>query len=195
MKSEEGAGVHVGFDVGATNMRVARVSAEGLGQTRKVATPRDAHEGVSLLAKLIRECAGGARLSGVAGGVAAIITKETIFRVPNLEGWTNFDLREALAEELGVYVQLHNDADLAALGEAVYGAGAGKRLVAYVGVGTGVGTARIVDGRIDSGVFDFEAGDQNLDVTGTKTPEEPGSGGSLYRSFWRSSERRASRRV
>ena len=183
MKSEDGAGVHVGFDVGATNMRVARVSAEGLGQTRKVATPRDAHEGVSLLAKLIRECAGGARLSGVAGGVAAIITKETIFRVPNLEGWTNFDLREALAEELGVYVQLHNDADLAALGEAVYGAGAGKRLVAYVGVGTGVGTARIVDGRIDSGVFDFEAGHQILDVTGTKTLEELVSGGAFTDRF------------
>lgn len=53
---------------------------------------------------------------------------------------------------------LANDADLVGLGEAVYGAGKGYKVVAYFTVSTGVGGARIVNKRIDKGVFSFEPG-------------------------------------
>ncbi|MBI2612632.1 ROK family protein [Candidatus Kaiserbacteria bacterium] len=183
MKLEEGAGVHVGFDVGATNMRIARVMARGIREARRVATPSDVHEGVRLLARLIRECAEGEPLAAIAGGVPAVVSEGHMYRAPNLEGWTNFDLRDALSRELGAVVKIHNDADLAALGEATYGAGRGMRVVAYVGVGTGIGTARIVDGHIDGGAFDLEAGHQILDVKGTQTLESLVSGGAFMKRF------------
>src|SRR3989344_5374680 len=180
---EARAGSYVGFDMGATSMRVARVMAEGIGESQKIATPRDVQEGVRLLARLIHECAEGEPLAAVAGGVPAVVSEGHMYRAPNQEGWTNFNMREALAEALGVPVQIHNDADLAALGEAVYGAGTGKRIVAYVGVGTGIGTSRVVEGRIDNGVYDFEAGHQIIEVSGTGTLESLASGGAFSKRF------------
>ncbi len=156
-------GTYVGFDVGATTMRVARVSEEGISPPRKVATQSDVEDGVRVLAQLIRECAGDEPLLAVAGGVPAIVSLGRIYRVPNKEGWTNFDLR--------------------GLGEAIYGAGVGKRVVAYIGVGTGVGTPRIVDGHIDKGAFDFEAGHQIVDFGSGKSLEELISGGAFEKRF------------
>ncbi|MBI4080119.1 ROK family protein [Candidatus Kaiserbacteria bacterium] len=174
---------HVGFDVGATSMRIARITADGVGEPRKVATPRDVQEGVALLVQLIRESAESEPLAAVAGGVPAVVSEGRIYRVPNQEGWTNFNLRGALLDELGVAVEIHNDADMAALGEATYGAGAGTRVVAYIGVGTGIGTARVVEGRIDSGAFDLEAGHHIIEAAAGKSLEELVSGGAFSKRF------------
>lgn len=176
-------GAYIGFDVGATNLRVARVYPDRIEEPRKVATPSDVQDGVHKLTELIRECASDEPLAGVAGGVPAIVSRGRTFRMPNKEGWTNFDLRGALERELGVSVSIENDADLAGLGEAIYGAGAGKRIVVYIGVGTGVGTARIVDGQIDKGTFDFEAGHQIVDLGSGKSLEELVSGGAFEKRF------------
>lgn len=176
-------GAYVGFDVGATNMRIARVTANGIGEPRKIPTPSDVQEGTRLLAQLIRECAEGEKPVAVAGGVPAVVAGGRIFRVPNREGWTNFDLRAALSHALDAPVDIHNDADLAALGEAGYGAGIGKRVVAYIGVGTGIGTARVVSGRIDGGAYDFEAGHQIIDALRMETLEGLASGGALEKRF------------
>ena len=57
-------------------------------------------------------------------------------------------------------VFLENDAALAGLGEAVFGAGKGKKIVAYLTISTGVGGCRIVDGKIDENSQGFEPGHQ-----------------------------------
>jgi len=44
------------------------------------------------------------------------------------------------------------------LGEAVYGAGKGKSIVAYVTLSTGIGGAKIVDGKVEKTYFGFEPG-------------------------------------
>ncbi|MBI4094177.1 ROK family protein, partial [Candidatus Kaiserbacteria bacterium] len=125
-------GTCVGFDIGATTMRVARVSVKGVDEPKKVATPNDVEAGAHLLVQLIHECVGDEPLAAVAGGVPAIVSEGRIYRVPNKAGWTNFDLRGALARAFGVPVSIENDADLAGLGEAIYGAGVGRRIVAYI---------------------------------------------------------------
>jgi glucokinase len=66
-------------------------------------------------------------------------------------GWDDFPLAQWTQETLGVPVVLNNDCDAAALAEARYGAGAGKKAVFYVTVGTGVGGGFVVDSQLYRG--------------------------------------------
>ena len=56
-----------------------------------------------------------------------------------------------LADRLGLPVTLEHDAKAAALGEYHYGAGRGERDMVYIVVGTGVGSALILDGKVHRG--------------------------------------------
>jgi predicted NBD/HSP70 family sugar kinase len=60
-------------------------------------------------------------------------------------------LRDYLSERFGTHVVVDNDAGLAALGELVYGAGAGEKSLALLTLGTNVGMGIVVDGRIYRG--------------------------------------------
>ncbi|MEK7520191.1 MAG: ROK family protein [Patescibacteria group bacterium] len=151
------------FDIGGTHMRVA-TSNDGatLGVVKEAPTPQDFGEGVQQLAVLARECAAGGMITAVAGGVPGVLNleKNALIHAPHLPQWDGQPLKKKLENELVAPVTLENDAALAALGEATHGAGKGKRIVAYLTVGTGVGGARIVDGEIDANAFGFEPGHQ-----------------------------------
>lgn len=72
---------------------------------------------------------------------------------PNLR-WHNVPIREMLQERVHVKVLLDNDANLAAWGEYVYGAGQGFKNVIYITVSTGIGGGLILDGRLYHGSTD-----------------------------------------
>jgi glucokinase len=68
-----------------------------------------------------------------------------------IEGWSDFPLREWLAKKVEVPVVLQNDAKTAALAEATHGAGKGLKRIFYITVGSGVGGGLVVDGVPDVG--------------------------------------------
>ncbi len=111
---------------------------------------------------------GAGKLDGVVVGIAGVFDekKETLLISPNLKEWEGLPIKKMFKEAFGAPVSLENDAALAGLGEAVLGAGKGSEIVAYITVGTGVGGARIVGGKIDKRRFGFEPGHQILDVGG-----------------------------
>lgn len=69
----------------------------------------------------------------------------------HLPGWGRAGLVDRIREELGVPLEVHNDANLAALGEYTYGVGAGSRLFAYILIGTGLGMGIVGEGRLFTG--------------------------------------------
>ena len=71
----------------------------------------------------------------------------TVITSHQIEGWTGRPLQSWTEERFGVPTVLGNDCDCAALAEARFGAGAGRRVVFYVTVGTGIGGGLVVDGR------------------------------------------------
>ena len=73
-------------------------------------------------------------------------------------GWRDYPLRKAFADALNVPVGIDTDVNAAALGEATYGAGKGLDSLVYYTVGTGVGAALVLDGRIHHGAH-FLAGE------------------------------------
>ncbi len=68
-----------------------------------------------------------------------------------VEGWNDFALVDWCRETLGLPAGLSNDADAAGLAEALFGAGQGHRIVFYITVGSGIGGALVIDGRVYSG--------------------------------------------
>ncbi|MCD8139186.1 MAG: ROK family protein [Planctomycetaceae bacterium] len=75
----------------------------------------------------------------------------TVYSAPNMSGWKNVPLADALTDRTGVPTVIENDANCAGWGEYVAGAGVGARHMMMVTLGTGVGGAIIVDGRLHVG--------------------------------------------
>jgi glucokinase len=92
-----------------------------------------------------------------------------ICRSHQIEGWSEFDLGGWLRRLTGAPVLVDNDANVAALGEAVRGAGVGFDPVFYVTLGSGVGGGLVVDSNIYHGAKpgESEIGHVRLDRKGT----------------------------
>jgi glucokinase len=86
-----------------------------------------------------------------------------------IEGWSEFDLAGWLQGLTQAPVRIENDANVAAFGEARYGAGIGFNPVFYVTLGSGVGGGLIVEDKIYHGAVPGEAeiGHVRLDRQGT----------------------------
>lgn len=150
-------------------------------------TPADFEDGLKMVEKIGRELTrelekrGGKnsaepKLIGIAGGIAGPLSKDkkSLAKSPNLPDWVAKPLSFKLQKIFGAPVFLENDAVLAGLGEATAGAGRGASIVAYITVSTGVGGARIVDGKIDEKTIGFEPGHQIIDADKTIIPDARG---------------------
>lgn len=151
------------FDIGGTKMRIA-VSSDGktLGEPKIIPTMQNFDEGIQIIAQTANELSGGGKIEAAAGGLAGTLDKDRTMLIssPNIKGWITKPFKQNLENILNCPVHLENDADLAALGEAVYGAGSGKNIVAYLTISTGVGGGRVVNGKIDENSLGFEPGHQ-----------------------------------
>ncbi|MEU0941416.1 ROK family transcriptional regulator [Streptomyces canus] len=89
----------------------------------------------------------------------------------HLPGWGRAGLFDRMREELGVPLEVHNDANLAALGEYTYGVGAGSRLFAYILIGTGLGMGVVSEGRLFTGAHGLAGEIGFLPWPGQQKPE------------------------
>lgn len=136
-------------DLGGTWMRAAPVDGEVLGPVLRRRTPTgDARP--DAFAALLRAVAGEgctAAVVGVPGRVDHAAGR--VDHAPNLPAaWRDGLSAAALAEALGFPVALANDADLAAAGEARFGAGRGATDLVYLTFSTGVGGGVVIGGRV-----------------------------------------------
>ena len=74
-----------------------------------------------------------------------------VINPPNLPCWRNFPLAARIAEIYQVPVKLENDANGAALAEALWGAGRNYRNVFCATLGTGIGTGIVFGGKVYHG--------------------------------------------
>ncbi len=140
-----------GINIGGTTCSL--VSATAVGKIRDwkswaTEETSDPEGAVRRIVELSREMRGGAfyRGAGVAIGGPLDTGTGTVLGPPNLPGWEEVRLEEALEGALEMPVRVMHDAAACALAEAVYGnAPEGARLV-YLTCGTGFG-AGIVEGR------------------------------------------------
>jgi glucokinase len=122
------------------------VSAGGEGIRRQIAQAVP-----ELLAQpgLARE-----HICGVGVGVGGPVDDhtKTVIKSHQIHGWDNFPLAAWLTDMLAWPVALGNDADVAGLAEALFGAGQGLSPIFYITIGSGIGGGLIVDGEIYRGI-------------------------------------------
>ncbi len=85
---------------------------------------------------------------GIGFGGPVFGSKGIVQKSHQVAGWENFPLAAWCETELGRPTRLGNDCDCAALAEASFGAGRGKRTVFYITVGTGIGGGLVIDKKV-----------------------------------------------
>ena len=76
---------------------------------------------------------------GIGFGGPVDFARQRVVRSTHVPGWDNFDLPGEVEKITGVRPIMDNDANLGALGEAIYGAGRGFRPLFYMTLSTGIG--------------------------------------------------------
>jgi len=139
------------FDIGGTGYRVAPGwDNNKLGEVIHGLTCSNYREGVSSLIKSLNISGAKNRFEKIAGCIAGTVDQNNgkLISSPNLTDWVGKPLKSDLENEFGCPVLLENDAAGEGLGEAVFGAGKGFKTIGFFTVGTGIGGAKIEDGKI-----------------------------------------------
>ncbi len=168
----------VGVDIGGTKVAVATADASGrLIATARMATEveqgpeRTIRRIIDSVRRVLRE-SGAAQPVAIGVGCGGPLDPDTgvILSPPNLPGWDAVPLKRILEDEFGVETRVDNDANAAALGEYMFGAGVGTNTMVYVTVSTGIGGGIVVDGRLLHGVRASagEIGHQTITLDGPR---------------------------
>lgn len=158
--SEDNNECWIGFDLGGTKMLAVVYDADfkQLGKSRK---KTKGHEGKSAGLKRINGVIEDAlkdadvKASQVKGlGIGCPgpldLEKKMIRVAPNL-GWENAEVGKSIESEFGFPVAVANDVDAGVFGEYMFGAGKGKRCVAGIFPGTGIGGGCVYEGKLIRG--------------------------------------------
>jgi predicted NBD/HSP70 family sugar kinase len=134
-------------------------AGNSLDEVKLFPTNHNFAEAMSQMKAIADDFSRGEKYHAVVGGVRAYDKKKgQLFNQPNFPMWVDDPLLSKFKELFGPSVYIENDAALVGLGEAVYGAGKGSKIVAYITLSTGVGGARITNGKIDETSYSFEPG-------------------------------------
>ena len=151
----------VGVDLGGTNLRIAAISTDGrllekVNLSTKVALSPDQVIGemCDAIQRLSDQHRSGGALVGAGIGIPGIIDLEAgvVQKSANLPNWSGYPVRDAIERRLGTRICMDNDAKLAALGEQWLGAARGVDDMAMITLGTGIGGAIVLDGKIFHGM-------------------------------------------
>ena len=93
------------------------------------------------------------KIKGIGIGAPGIVNirKGFVYYLPNIPGWKDYPLGQILKKELSLPVSVDNDANVFALAEARLGAAKGYSRGIFLTLGTGLGGAVILDGKIFHG--------------------------------------------
>lgn len=178
----------VGIDLGASRLKAVAVQPDGQAQrqvTVEVGSGQPkawAQQARELLAQWAKELAGPAVAVGVcAPGLAAADGRSIACLPERLEGLEGLDWTEWLGSHRPVPVL--NDAHAALLGEAWLGAARGYRNVVLLTLGTGVGGAALVEGRLLRGQIGRAGHFGHLCLDPDGPPDICGMPGSLERAI------------
>jgi len=174
----------IGIDLGGTAIKMGRFNEQGnCLQSLTIPTPQPAYPKIVLetLVRAIARLDSNNQSVTIGVGTPGIIDATgRIAKVAiNLEGWRDIPLANWLETEMGRPTILANDANCAGMGEYWLGAGKSFQNMIMLTLGTGVGGAIILDGKLYVG-HNGMAGELGLMTLNLKGPPcNSGNSGSL----------------
>ncbi len=151
----------IGIDLGGTNLKGIIISQKGEWR-HLTRIPTEAEKGgahvmsniLSLIDQLIRKEGSSGHILGVGVGTPGFVGQDgTVDGAENLPGWKGTRLYIPIMERYGFKAIGANDATVAALAEARYGAGRGVRNMVLLTLGTGIGGGIVIDHKLYTGTF------------------------------------------
>jgi glucokinase-like ROK family protein len=155
------AGVAVGIDFDHHHVRVAvsdlssRILAE---REQELDTDHAAHEGLDAAAELVAELLAEAgvdeaRVIGAGMCLPGPVHRPTgvVGSTAILPGWVGVAAAEEMRRRLELPILVDNDANLAALAEAAFGAGRDAKDLVYLMISSGIGAGLVLNGRLYRG--------------------------------------------
>ena len=157
----------IGIDLGGTNLRVALVSEDG-EIARKIKKP-SSEPVLDAILSAVHEIK-QTDIVGIGLGVAGVIDRKQgrIFLSPNLHAIEGIDLVREIQNRFSVSVMIENDANVAALGEKIAGAGRGFDNFVLLTLGTGIGGGIIHKGELLN--VSAEIGHMSINADAEKCP-------------------------
>jgi predicted NBD/HSP70 family sugar kinase len=158
---DRSAGAIVGIDFGHRHLRVAvadlsfaLLAEDALEMEVDDAAAEGLDAAAGLVERLLAEADVPAdRVLGAGVGLPAPIDHASgLIHAPSiLPGWADLDPAEEIRRRLEMPVHLENDANVGALGESAFGAGAGAEVLAYLRLSAGIGAGLVTGGRLFRG--------------------------------------------
>ena len=153
----------IGIEIGGTKTQVGIGSAQaGLlpdGMVRRAVQREHGAQGILRdVASMVDELLGQKNLTlgnickiGIGYGGILDSARGVTLKSYQIDGWTDFPLRQWAVRQWGKPVFIENDASTAGLAEVMLGNGRGCSRLFYITAGSGVGGGWILNGRVDSG--------------------------------------------
>ena len=175
----------IGVDVGGTKIAAGVVDDDGkvLQTIRRDSPAADRQaiiDTITTVVRRLREDFPDVATVGIGAAGFVSSDRNTMAHGTNLD-WTGMRIGDVISEGVGLPVVVENDANAAGWAEARFGAGAGKRNVLVVTLGTGVGGAVVIDGRLVRGAAGFAAEIGHINVEPDGRPCGCGQRGCLER--------------
>lgn len=184
----------IGVDIGGTKVLGGVVDASGnILTTHREDTPKAGGPALTeTIIGVIQELLAQYDVKSVGISAAGFVSsdRQTMLATPNIAGWNGVNLKEEISREINLPIVIENDANAAAWGEAVYGAGRGESELMMVTVGTGIGGGLVNNGALYRGAFGVAAEFGHMRVVPNGYPcgcgragcfEQYASGNALHR--------------
>ncbi len=148
--------VVLGVDIGGTKVAAGLINAAGevlFTARRRMLVKKSAEDGLRSVTEAIEAVLSNRRARAVTGigiSVPGWVDSQrgVLLSATNIACWRNYPLAEKIQQRYKLPTRLANDANVAALAEAVWGAGVGYRNLFYVSLGTGIGTGLVLQDRL-----------------------------------------------
>lgn len=160
----------IGIDFGGTNIRVGLFNNKG-SLIKELRTKTEAPKGpqyiIEKLQNTIEIIKENKDIGGIGIGMPGPLNpyEGVVLSPVNLPDWDSVPLASILSKQFHVPCYIENDCNVAALAEALEGAGKGYPIVFYLTVSTGVGGGLCINGDIISGAYGNAGEIGNIIVT------------------------------
>jgi glucokinase len=153
--------MYLGIEIGGTKLQLGLGAGDGVlrGMWRTSVDVAAGAEGirrqiVQAIPELLQQASlDRSQLLGIGIGFGGPVDDGalTVIKSHQIKGWDHFPLADWVAEATGLPAVLGNDADVAGLAEALFGAGRGLSPIYYITIGSGIGGGFIINGEIYRG--------------------------------------------
>lgn len=188
----------IAVDLGGTKIATAHVDSTGVLLTERSKTPTPNRAGseavLDAIAAAIEAQRGlitDAKLAAIGVGAAGAVDTARgaiVSAADTVVGWQGTNVAAGLRARLpwaaDLPIQVQNDVDAHAVGESWRGAGAGAASMLLVAVGTGIGAAFCVDGKVWRGAHHM-AGEVGQMRIGTANFEQQAAGPAIVENYHR----------